>query len=103
MTAASVIHKQYVEYRETGYWIIDSHISLDSVVYAFLKGTSPEGIVQSFPLCVFARNKKLRTPIQGVPKTSLFTITTINSENSFSKLFWYFLQMIFFPMERTNA
>ncbi|NEQ19628.1 MAG: DUF433 domain-containing protein [Microcoleus sp. SIO2G3] len=50
MTAISVIHKQYVEWRENGYWIIESRVSLDSVVYAFLNGTSPEGIVQSFPV-----------------------------------------------------
>lgn len=51
MTATAVVLiKQYVEHRERGYWIIGSRISLDSIVYAFLNGTSPEGIVQSFPL-----------------------------------------------------
>uniref|UniRef100_A0ACD5GQN9 DUF433 domain-containing protein n=1 Tax=Desertifilum tharense IPPAS B-1220 TaxID=1781255 RepID=A0ACD5GQN9_9CYAN len=42
--------KVYVEYRSGSYWIANSRISLDSVVYAFRKGLSPESIVQSFPL-----------------------------------------------------
>ncbi|BAY65497.1 hypothetical protein NIES22_56030 [Calothrix brevissima NIES-22] len=50
MTATPAIHKQYVEWKENGYWIKDSRVSLDSVVYAFLNGTSPESIVQSFPV-----------------------------------------------------
>jgi uncharacterized protein (DUF433 family) len=50
MTPIPVIHKQYVEWRKNGYWIKESCVSLDSVVYAFLNGTSPEAIVQSFPV-----------------------------------------------------
>ncbi|BAY90253.1 MULTISPECIES: DUF433 domain-containing protein [unclassified Tolypothrix] len=50
MTATPFIHKQYVEWRENGYWIKDSRVYLDSVVYAFLNGTSPESIIQSFPV-----------------------------------------------------
>jgi uncharacterized protein (DUF433 family) len=42
--------KVYVEYRSESYWIADSRISLDSIVYAFRNGLSPENIVQSFPL-----------------------------------------------------
>ncbi len=42
--------KSYVEYRNEGYWIEGTRISLDSIVYAFRKGLSPESIVQSFPL-----------------------------------------------------
>lgn len=42
--------KTYVEYRSNAYWIEGTRISLDSVVYAFQQGVSPEGIVQSFPL-----------------------------------------------------
>ena len=38
----------YVEQREGGYFIAGSRVSLDSVVYAFLRGESPEGIVDSF-------------------------------------------------------
>ncbi|MEL7504346.1 MAG: DUF433 domain-containing protein [Cyanobacteria bacterium J06554_6] len=48
MTALAI--KPYVEFRDAGYWIIGTRVSLDSVVYAFRKGQLPEGIVQSFPL-----------------------------------------------------
>jgi uncharacterized protein (DUF433 family) len=41
---------EYVEQRDGGYWITGTRVSLDSVVYAFLRGASPEGIAQSFPL-----------------------------------------------------
>lgn len=40
----------YVEKRDGGYWISGKRISLDSVVYAFNRGQSPESIKQSFPL-----------------------------------------------------
>ena len=40
---------EYVEQRDGGYFIRDARISLDSVVYAFLRGESPEGIAESFP------------------------------------------------------
>jgi len=39
----------YVEDRDGGYYIAGSRVSLDSVVYAFQRGESPEGIVDSFP------------------------------------------------------
>ena len=42
--------KSYVEYRNNAYWVEGTRISLDSIVYAFQKGLSPESIVQSFPL-----------------------------------------------------
>ncbi len=42
--------KEYVEQRDGGYWIGDTRIPLDSVVYAFQRGASPESIVRSFPL-----------------------------------------------------
>lgn len=41
---------QYVSERDGCYWIYDSRVSLDSVVYAFLNGQSPESIAQSFPV-----------------------------------------------------
>lgn len=41
--------KEYVVHREGGYFIEDTRVSLDSVVYAFLRGESPEGIAESFP------------------------------------------------------
>jgi uncharacterized protein (DUF433 family) len=41
--------KEYVEERDGGYYVLGSRVSLDSVVYAFLRGESPEGIAESFP------------------------------------------------------
>src|SRR5260370_28456305 len=41
--------KEYVEQRNGAYYVIGTRVSLDSVVYAFLRGESPEGIVESFP------------------------------------------------------
>lgn len=41
--------KEYVEKREGAYRISGTRVSLDSVVYAFLRGASPESIAQSFP------------------------------------------------------
>jgi uncharacterized protein (DUF433 family) len=40
----------YIEKRDAGYWLEGTRISLDSVVYAFLNGESPESITQDFPL-----------------------------------------------------
>jgi uncharacterized protein (DUF433 family) len=40
---------EYVE-RDGGYWITGARVSLDSVVYAFLRGASSETIAQSFPV-----------------------------------------------------
>lgn len=42
--------RDYIENREDGYWIAGTRISLDSVVYAFLRGAAPESIAQSFPM-----------------------------------------------------
>jgi uncharacterized protein (DUF433 family) len=41
--------RDYIEQRDGGYYIEGTRISLDSVVYAFLRGESPEGIAESFP------------------------------------------------------
>jgi uncharacterized protein (DUF433 family) len=41
--------REYVEQRNGGYYVTDTRVSLDSVVYAFLRGESPEGIAESFP------------------------------------------------------
>ena len=41
--------KEYVYQQRSGYVIEDTRVSLDSVVYAFLCGESPEGIIDSFP------------------------------------------------------
>lgn len=40
---------QYVGQRDGGYYVAGTRVSLDSVVYAFLRGESPDGIVESFP------------------------------------------------------
>jgi uncharacterized protein (DUF433 family) len=45
-----MIIKEYIEKRNNAYFIKDSRVSLDSVIYAFLNGISPEGIAQSFPI-----------------------------------------------------
>jgi len=41
--------REYVERREGGYYLIGSRVSLESIVYEFLRGESPEGIGQAFP------------------------------------------------------
>ena len=45
------MEKEYVEKRDEGYWIAGTRVSLDSVVFAFLDGLSPETIVlECFPV-----------------------------------------------------
>jgi uncharacterized protein (DUF433 family) len=41
--------KDYIEQRSGAYLIAGTRVSLDSVVHAFLRGESPEGIAESFP------------------------------------------------------
>ena len=41
--------KEYVEKRNGGYYIAGTRVSLDSIVYEFRNGASPESIAQSFP------------------------------------------------------
>jgi len=43
------VAKDYVEEHSGAYFIAGTRVSLDSVVYAFLRGESPEGIAESFP------------------------------------------------------
>jgi uncharacterized protein (DUF433 family) len=50
MISTPILTKPYIEQRNAGYWIEGTRISLDSVVYAFLNGESPESIAQNFPL-----------------------------------------------------
>lgn len=50
MILASIPTKQHIEQRDKEYWIAGTRISLDSVVYSFLNGESPESIAQNFPL-----------------------------------------------------
>jgi uncharacterized protein (DUF433 family) len=40
---------EYVEQRNGGYYVQGTRVSLDSVVYAFLRGESPDGIAEFFP------------------------------------------------------
>jgi uncharacterized protein (DUF433 family) len=42
--------KEYVQQHDGGFWITGTRVSLDSIVYAFLRGSSPESIAQSFPI-----------------------------------------------------
>lgn len=42
--------KQYIEEQDGCYRIVGKRVSLDSIVYGFLAGQSPESIVQSFPV-----------------------------------------------------
>lgn len=43
--------KQYVEQRADGYWVAGSRVSLESVIWAFLEGLSPETIAaECFPV-----------------------------------------------------
>jgi uncharacterized protein (DUF433 family) len=44
------MNKEYVEQRDGAYRLAGTRISLDSVVYAFRRGASPESIQRSFPL-----------------------------------------------------
>jgi uncharacterized protein (DUF433 family) len=48
MTAIAA--KPYVEFKQEGYWVIGTRISLDSIVYAFRNGLLPESIAQAYPL-----------------------------------------------------
>jgi len=43
------VAKDYVEEHSGAYFINGTRVSLDSVVHAFLRGESPEGIAESFP------------------------------------------------------
>ena len=40
---------EYVEQRNCGYYVAGTRVSLDSIVYAFKDGESPETIRQNFP------------------------------------------------------
>lgn len=41
--------REYVEKRNGGYYVMGSRVSLESVIYPFLDGASPETIVDEFP------------------------------------------------------
>jgi uncharacterized protein (DUF433 family) len=44
------MEKDYVELRDSGYWVKGTRISLDSIVYAFKRGAAAASIKRSFPL-----------------------------------------------------
>ncbi len=43
------MHSEYIEQRDGGYYVAGTRVSLDSVVYSFNGGQSPEAIQQDFP------------------------------------------------------
>ena len=49
-TGLGPMHSEYIEGRNGGYYIAGTRILLDSVVYSFERGNSPEAIQQEFPL-----------------------------------------------------
>ncbi len=44
------MQSDYIEERDGGYYVAGSRISLDSIVYSFKEGLSPEAIQKDFPL-----------------------------------------------------
>ena len=44
------MQSEYIEQRNGGYYVAGTRISLDSVVYAFNRGESPEQILEDYPL-----------------------------------------------------
>jgi uncharacterized protein (DUF433 family) len=44
------MHSEYIEERDGGCFVAGTRISLDSVVYCFNDGKSPEAIHEDFPL-----------------------------------------------------
>jgi uncharacterized protein (DUF433 family) len=41
--------REYIEQRNGGYYVAGARVSLDSIIYAFRGGESPETIQQNFP------------------------------------------------------
>lgn len=46
----TAMHNEYIEQRNGGYYVAGTPISLDSVVYLFNEGQSPDAIQEDFPL-----------------------------------------------------
>jgi uncharacterized protein (DUF433 family) len=44
-----LMQKEYVRHSEGAYWIGDTRVSLDSLVYLFREGMSAESMVESYP------------------------------------------------------
>ena len=49
-SGGSIMHCEYIEQRNGGYYVAGTRISLDWVVYAFKRGDPPERILEEFPL-----------------------------------------------------
>ena len=45
-----LMHSEYIEERNGGYYVAGTRISLDSVMYSFERGNAPEAIQERFPL-----------------------------------------------------
>jgi uncharacterized protein (DUF433 family) len=45
----------YIEQHDAGYWIKGTRVSLDSVVYRWLEGLSPDSITECFPALTLAQ------------------------------------------------
>jgi len=45
-----IMDKKYVVQKDEGFWVGDTRVSLDSIIYAFLSGQTAESIAQSFPV-----------------------------------------------------
>src|SRR5882724_8595206 len=45
-----VMDSEYIEERNGGYYVAGTRISLDSIVFSFNEGQSPEAIQEDFPL-----------------------------------------------------
>lgn len=43
------MQSEYIEQRNGGYYVAGTRVSLDSVVYAFNRGESPEQILEGYP------------------------------------------------------
>jgi uncharacterized protein (DUF433 family) len=46
------VQSEYIEQRNGGYYVAGTRISLDSIVYSFNRGNSPEHILEQFPLLI---------------------------------------------------
>jgi uncharacterized protein (DUF433 family) len=44
------MNHQYVGKHDGGYWVAGTRVSLDSIVYDFLDGMSPDSIAENFPV-----------------------------------------------------
>lgn len=46
----TIMNHQYVAKHDGGYWVAGTRVSLDSIVYDFLDGMSPDSIAENFPV-----------------------------------------------------